>query len=485
VTSGAARTNRTIAAAALAVLLVQAWASDGYYHPDEYFQTVEFASAKLGVTDPAAMAWELGARMRPWLQPAIYFATARGLRAIGVEAPGAALLVFRLLGAVAGWAAMLLLWRALSRRLPDERGRTALLAACGLAWYLPFVLVRTSSESLAASLLAIAVAAFLLLEARSAATAGLAAGVALGLAFDARYQVGFSLVGFAAWLALVRRSARATAACVAGIAAAIAFGLVLDRWGYGAWTATPWNYLRVNLLEGKAVEFGRAPPWFYFVALPLAHAPLSALLLAGVLLFWWRARTDVLTWTTLPFFLGHAALARKEVRFLLPLALLAAAMVALVVLDPRLRPRRLAPDGRLVRWTARLNLVFLAALVLVPIRHELSVQLRARELLDARPATPVIVLGRDPYVDKGLPMPFLRPAAWSPVALGPTAWAEAQADPGFRPGGLVVAFLGNLPPPELRGRLELLASPLPEAVAKVLRRPVRRTDMRALWRVVR
>jgi phosphatidylinositol glycan class B len=59
------------------VLFAQAWLSQGYFHPDEYFQTVEFASYKLGVTAQAELPWEFAERMRPFLQPATYYALAR------------------------------------------------------------------------------------------------------------------------------------------------------------------------------------------------------------------------------------------------------------------------------------------------------------------------------------------------------------------------------------------------------------------------
>jgi hypothetical protein len=476
--------RRAVALAALAVLAVQAWVSDGYYHLDEYFQTVEFASHKLGITPAEDLAWEFQDRLRPFLQPAAYHVLLGGLAAAGVEDRGVALFVLRLSTALVGWAAMLLLWRALAPRVPEHR-RTWLLAASSLAWCLPFFLVRTSSESLSAPLLAIGVAALLLLH-RRPAIAGAAAGAAMGLSFLARYQVGFAIAGVVAWLLLVRRSARAAAACLAAVLAVAALGLVLDRWGYGAWTLTPWNYLRVNVLESKAAEvYGRAPPWFYVTALAGAHAPLSTALLAAVVAFWWRARRDVLTWATLPFFVAHTALARKEIRFLVPLMLLAVAMAALLVLDPALRPRLLDARPRLSRALRRtvvaLDLAFVAVLLLVPVRHELSVQLRLRELLEDEPGAPVRVIGGlDPFLDKGRPLTFLRPPAWRPQPLA--SWSEAAP---LAAGTLIAAPLGELPPAALRPRLELLASAAPEGVARVLARPVRRTQMKALWRVAR
>jgi hypothetical protein len=88
----------------------------------------------------------------------------------------------------------------------------------------------------------------------------------------------------------------------------------------------------------------------------------------------------------------------------------------------------------------------------------------------------------DPFVDKGLPLTFLRPAGWAPVRVA--SWSEADAR--LREAGgdaVVVALLGDLPPPDVRARwgLALEAAPLPEWAARPLARPIRKTYMRALW----
>ena len=238
-------THRKMALAGLCLLCLQVWQSDGYYHPDEYFQTAEFASYKLGSTPVTDLAWEFPARMRPFLQPAVYYGVIRALQAVGAFSPRAALTCFHAISALLGWGALLLLWRALAPRLPDERSRTWLLAACLFTWYLPFLTVRTSSESFSGSFLAIGLAAYLLLEHRPALGAALA-GLALGFSFDARYQVAFAVLGFGAWMAWTRWTRRASllapvGALALGFLLAAGLGLVFDRWGYGAWTFTPWN----------------------------------------------------------------------------------------------------------------------------------------------------------------------------------------------------------------------------------------------------
>jgi phosphatidylinositol glycan class B len=482
------RTRVLLAAASLAVLALQSWHSQGYYHQDEYFQTIEFASYKLGTTPAADLAWEFPARIRPFFQPAIDLQIMRGLRAVGLSSPGAALLAIRLLSGLTGWIALLLLWRALAPRLPDDRSRTWLLAALLFTWYIPFVAVRTSSESLSGSLLAAALAAFLLLESRPA-LAALVSGALLGLSFDARYQIALAAVGFGAWLLFVRRPGLgAVAALVLGFALTAGLGLVLDRWGYGAWTFTPWNYLRVNLFEGMAASMGVEPFWFYPADLAALQAPLSTALLVAAVVFCVKAPRHPITWITAAFFLGHCVLAHKVSRFLFPVAPLAAAMVPLLILDPSIRTGWLAAFldrprvKRLFPVLVALDLLFLIGLYLVPIRHELSVQLAARELTQA--GQPVLVIGPDPFVDVGVKLTYLRPPGWSPEVVKSWAEVEARVASESRPIW-VVSLLGVWTPDSLRAgrQLAMIAGPVPEPVASWLQGPIGRTKMRGLWKV--
>ncbi|MDR3355642.1 MAG: hypothetical protein LBO04_00430 [Spirochaetaceae bacterium] len=57
------------------------------YHPYEYFQAIEFANYKLGSTDKSELAWEFNARMRPWLQPSIYYVLIKTFKFLGVNDP--------------------------------------------------------------------------------------------------------------------------------------------------------------------------------------------------------------------------------------------------------------------------------------------------------------------------------------------------------------------------------------------------------------
>jgi hypothetical protein len=99
-------------------------------------------------------------------------------------------------------------------------------------------------------------------------------------------------------------------------------GACADRWLYGQWTIPAWNFFRVNLLEGKAAQFGTSPWWDYFrlLALQLTVPPWSIAALAVTAAGLFTRAGQPLLWSILPFFLVQCAIGHKELRFLFPLA---------------------------------------------------------------------------------------------------------------------------------------------------------------------
>ena len=205
-----------------------------------------------------------------------------------------------------------------------------------LMWMIPYLAVRTSSESAAGDLFALGLATLVL---GSSALAGgkrhfpraalLIAGLAFGLAFEFRYQIAFAVAGVVFWVALVgcgnrRRGLAAGCLILAGVLPPLIVGTAADCWGYGHWTLTPWNYFAVNILQHKADEFGTSPVWWYFYLMNEGLlVPITLLLTAAMLITWYRHPRHIITWATLPFFVAHSLVAHKEVRFLFPLTLVA------------------------------------------------------------------------------------------------------------------------------------------------------------------
>ncbi len=411
----------------VAILLIGAAAfrSDGYHHLDEYFQTLEFAAAKLGRTPLEDLPWEYSARMRSWLQPGLYVALARLLGVAGIHDPFAWTLVFRLVSGLLAWLAVVALGLSAWRFFPDPEVRRTAVAALCLTWFVPYLSVRTSSESLSGSCLMLGISLLVWATQDGPATSrgsphllALAiSGLLLGLAFELRFATGVAAVAVAAWALVVPGLPWRRAAWLApGGLAALVLGACVDRWGYGSWVFPPYYYLFHNVVEGIAAQrFGAMPPYGYLVI--AAHAPAAILVIPTILasfVAWLRKPLHPLTWAVASLFLVHSLIAHKELRFLFPVALA----------TPFLCVLALAPCGdRWDAWTGALwrrrhgivgrallvlNLLALAAFTSIPTRPQISFQRFIREHyptgFEAIMTTP-----HSPWQANRLQMHFYRP----------------------------------------------------------------------------
>lgn len=340
--------------ASLALTCVTAVGSYAYFHLDEYFQVLELARFRLGLVDAWSLPWEHAERLRPWLQPGLYVVVGKALGPLARD-PFVLGLACRLVTGLLSWAALASFVRASLPLLEDEEAQRLHVRILTLAGFLPYLFVRTSSETL--SMAALTAAAAVLLPAcepraphafRGTARRVLAVGVLFGVAFEARYQTAIAALSTFGWLAVVGRARpRVLASFVLGGAAVVGLSALVDAWGYGGVAFPPLSYARTNLLEGAAALFGSDPPFAYLWLSPAnILAPLVVVLLVLVPLAWIRRPRHVLTWMTMPFVVIHNLLSHKEERFLFPVAVLATGLVVLAV----------APEGteRLRALTDRL-----------------------------------------------------------------------------------------------------------------------------------
>ncbi len=323
-----------------ALTLLSALTSATFFHPDEQFQIVEFAGLKLGFTAPELLPWEFAARMRPWLQPALYTLLAKPLVALGFGDRAALLTLFRLATGGLSLAAMAHLSRVAVRELPRDSMRRAYASWLPLFGFLPYLFVRTSSEAVSGACLASAVA--FAWDARAFTKRhAFACGALLGLAFEARFQSAFASAGVVAWLALVRRAEPSRlGALVTGGLGILGVAAFVDAWGYGAWCFPPLAYVRENVLHGVADSFGREPFWAYpLLVVVNLFAPAALLAVAALPVAGWRFPRHVIVWAAAPFVIVHSLVAHKEERFLFPLVFLVPALVALAFAGPETKPR--------------------------------------------------------------------------------------------------------------------------------------------------
>jgi GPI mannosyltransferase 3 len=143
-----------------------------------------------------------------------------------------------------------------------------------------------------------------------------------------RLQCGLFCVALLAIL-LARGQRRVALEALATLAfCAVIYGLI-DRLTWGDWFHSAAAYLRFNLLEGQSAKFGKAPPAFYSRGLLYVLGPLWIAVAACALCAVRRA--PGLAITVLAFYVLHAAVPHKELRFLFPALAVACALAAVGV----------------------------------------------------------------------------------------------------------------------------------------------------------
>lgn len=317
---------------AVFLLVLTAWNAVGYHQSDEHFQILEFAAYKLGLNEQSDLAWEYNEQMRPAFQPALAYVAYQFFAIFGRPNPFLVAFFLRLCSAAFFLLVAQLVYRRYAHFFTSSSSLKYFSWLLLFGWCAVYSGIRFSGENWSGLTMALAMLLYPLEGQLGAGSFQVAAkkrpwfaylglGFLLGLAFLLRYQVAIMIVGFLAWLFLVGKEKwHNLLLLVAGGLFAVLFGIVLDYWLYGEWVLSSWNYLAINLIEGKAATFGTAPWWAYFEEVfEKGFPPLSLFYILGTIAFCYRFRRDPITWIVVPFIVVHSILSRKDVRFLFPL----------------------------------------------------------------------------------------------------------------------------------------------------------------------
>ncbi|HVE84017.1 MAG TPA: hypothetical protein VND93_14265 [Myxococcales bacterium] len=304
-----------LAAALAAGLLARLWLAftdDGIYWPDEIYQSLEPAHRL--VFGYGLVPWEFIQGARSWAFPGALAAVLKLCAVLGLDLPRAYLGVVRALfcasAAATGYGV---------QRLARVLGASPLGAAAGAATFLlggvPIYFAhRAMSETASAAPLVFGLA--WVLERDRPRWRVLAGASLLGVAVLFRLQNAAFAAGALALLA-ARRDRPALGAAAAALGAWAAFYGLLDLATWGSLFHSAVEYLRFNLLEGKAAQWGTAGPGYYprvlWTSMPAVTLCLAALVAASA------RRAPGLSLVALAFFLLHTLVGHKELRFIFPL----------------------------------------------------------------------------------------------------------------------------------------------------------------------
>jgi phosphatidylinositol glycan class B len=422
-TSAGGRVLVAIFGVAVAARLVAAFLAPPV-HADQVFQYLEPAWQRLHGLGYDTWEWHDG--IRSWALAGYHGGLIALLELFGVTEGRTLQKAMAVHWALAG---VLLVWaasrgaRCFARGFGDVPGsevrveRASLIGAALIATF-P-LLVSFAPQTLSENPSMIALVWGLVFTAEAVPLGGAAAtrraawaGACLSLGVCLRIASGPLAVVPLIWLLSRRRFREAIALGAGALVPLLLFGL-LDLLTWGTFLSSFWGYLKFNLIEGRAAEFG-VEPWYFYVERMHARLPLVSAALVVVAL--WSARR---TWPILASFacgLGYLSLTpHKEERFgvILWVYLLLAAAIGLEDLLDRTRRPRAAALG----FVAGLAVVIAVGHVRLRIRDfDQSHAVRDAQAWVGKAPDATGLLLDDPYVSGGymafsssLPMTVITP----------------------------------------------------------------------------
>jgi phosphatidylinositol glycan class B len=303
----------------LLVFLVTAFFNIGHHASDEHYQILEFAQYKSGNISADGLAWEFSEKMRSSLQPWIAFLSIKFLNSLGIINPFFITLLFRIASAILSWIIIGKLNKVIALKyFPAQPWRHIFHISTYLLWFVPYISARFSSENFSAIFLLAGV--YCIVKKEINLKRAILAGIFLGLSVLFRYQVGIAVLGIFACLIFFERLPFKKILWIGlPILFIMLFGVFLDYLFYNEFVLTTLNYFKLNLVEGRASDFGTKPWWFYFAYFIIVGIPPLSLILflsffAGII----QLPKNIFTCIIIPFVFIHLLIPHKEIRFLFP-----------------------------------------------------------------------------------------------------------------------------------------------------------------------
>ena len=402
-------------AASLVIHLLTAWFSVGYQYQDEQSQIMDFAGHKLGMVRTDQLSWEYNQQIRSGVQPFMVVCVYRIMGFFHMTNPFLCSFIMRLLATILGLFSVLFLTKEFCKRIDSLYWKRFFVLLSCFMWPIAFVQSHFSCESISGSAFFLGLVAILAYQRKSKSGKDqtsllLAAGALIGFAFVVRIQTVFMVAGLGLWCILIGRFSFKSMVLMAlpGILV-IGISILVDYWLYGNWVFTIYRYFYVNLILGKASEFGVTPFYYYFYMYYIAFIPMVSIFIMGCIVYaWFRYPKHILTWICVPFFVGHCLIAHKEVRFLWPM--MDAIPMLLVLPFYKLDGKKI--KNKITTWLIGmlwgLNIILLLFFMIKPGNNAFSMYEYLYKYIDHQGETLIISNVRDPYEMEGAFVRFQR-----------------------------------------------------------------------------
>ncbi len=300
---------------AFIIQMLTAW-NTYFFHSDEYFQIIEFASYKLGLTSVKTLPWEFSSQIRPSIQPYLFVWFYKLMTLIGISNR---FFIFSFVHLIVGIAGFVLCNYLIIKKFYQEKYLFILLLLTNFLGIVPFLRCSFSAEALGGLTLLFSI---LILEKsmiEKKLSWSLLAGLIMGFSFFFRFQVAFCFIGLGLWVLITNPKAwQKMIAIKIGFLIGCAINMYLDTSFYGKFCFTPYNYYYANIVLGKAAAFGTSPWWYYIAILAALTVPLLSFGIFGLFAKSLKNIKNPYAIAMLFFIVGHSMVGHKEERFVFP-----------------------------------------------------------------------------------------------------------------------------------------------------------------------
>tara|TARA_Y100000590_G_scaffold82367_2_gene91725 strand:- start:2758 stop:4140 length:1383 start_codon:yes stop_codon:yes gene_type:complete len=315
--------------------------SFGFYSDDEHFQILEPAAYLLGLNDIVIeditgyyWEWRLHIRMRPWLQPYIYFHFISFLRYFGIEDPFTWTLIIRLISSLFGFVSITYLFFTFKSIFFKQNSHFNFFIFFSF-WFYPFLHARTSAENLSITLF---IFSFCILYKQLQSKKiklnyflFFIASFLMGLSMVVKFNLVFTTIPFFIWMVIFKFNFFRIPIYGIGILLALSLGLFIDYINWGNFKNTYLQFYKYNLDDtlGRLNDYGIEPWWYFFTETIAQLAPiLSIFFIIGVLIFWSKNPNNPVTWITFLTVLFISMFGHKEIRYIFPVYIFAPLFVS-------------------------------------------------------------------------------------------------------------------------------------------------------------
>jgi len=389
----------------LIVQMISALNAIGYWHPDQHFSIIEFATYKLGITPFELMARELPEQVRSTIQVYLFLGFYKAMQSLQLGDPYTAHTILRVITSLLNFT---LFNTIILRTFRNDNRPTLyiLLLIANFSWALPYIRTLFNSESFGGLTYFSAILLYQYLSVRSMTVwKGLMVGFVLSLAFFFRFQMGLAMIGLGIWLLFFEKvSLQTISGIVLGFLVGTFLNVLLDSHFYGQFVFTPYKYWEINWITGRAMTPKSFWHYVNILSLALTAPPLSFILLFFLGRGLYKNFRDPYSLSVIFFILAHCFIPRKEERFLFPVFGILPVILGyglrdyLNKLPTRLQKADLPSAVKFILLISTvLNAVLLLLLLFVPVAQHIGFSKKLNQYFTETIPVTVIFYQRTPY----------------------------------------------------------------------------------------